>query len=103
MKKTLFGIIIVMVSLVVFYFLAVEYENYKYRTTAEELINSVEEFSSSKGRLPNSVSELNLDYGMGSGPNYVKTDSLSYIIYYAMGFDENYVYNSKTKTWENQP
>ena len=46
-------------------------------------------------------SELGMGEDSGFGPFYVKNDSNTYIVFFGLGFDENYVYNSETKEWSH--
>ncbi|MRI63205.1 hypothetical protein EDM00_04245 [Ornithobacterium rhinotracheale] len=78
-------------------------ENDNYKNQGEELINKIEIFRSEHNRLPNSVNELGLVEPMNEGPYYEKKDSLSYIIYFNIGFDNTKTYSSKTKKWQDTP
>jgi hypothetical protein len=40
---------------------------------------------------------------MNQGPYYEKKDSVNYIIYFNIGFDEAKIYYSETKKWVNKP
>ena len=40
---------------------------------------------------------------MNQGPYYEKKDSVNYIIYFSIGFDEVKIYYSETKKWVNKP
>jgi hypothetical protein len=53
--------------------------------------------------LPNTVEELGLVEPMNEGPYYEKKDSLSYIVYFNIGFDNTKTYSSETKKWKDEP
>jgi hypothetical protein len=63
---------------------------------ARVLITTVEEFRARHGRLPSCILTQDSE---GTGPYYHRVDSSTYEVYYAVGFDESYTYNSKTKRW----
>ncbi len=55
------------------------------------------------GKLPESVKDLNLAPEMGEGPYYEKIDSLKYIVYFNIGFDNTLTYYSESKDWKENP
>jgi hypothetical protein len=40
---------------------------------------------------------------MGEGPYYEKKDSLNYVVFFNIGFDNTKTYYSETKEWKNEP
>ncbi len=40
---------------------------------------------------------------MGEGPYYEKIDSLKYIVYFNIGFDNTLTYYSESKDWKENP
>ncbi len=78
-------------------------EENEYKENGQQLINAVETFRSTNGVLPSSSEEIDFEFQMGKGPYYKKIDSMKYIVYFSIGFDNSYVYNSWTKTWKDMP
>ena len=78
-------------------------EKQTYENKGEYLINKIENFRIKNKRLPNTVLELGEKEPMNQGPYYEKKDSVNYIIYFNIGFDEAKIYYSETKKWVNKP
>lgn len=102
-KIILSGIIVLLVLAfsLVLYFRYVE--NKKYEKQGIELVIKVEEYRKQNSRLPNSVTDLGLAEPMGVGPYYEKKDSLNYVVFFNIGFDNTKTYYSKTKEWKDEP
>jgi hypothetical protein len=101
--KTISGIILVLVIgvLIILYF---QYkENNDYEQCGNRLISKIEDFKHKHNRLPNSVLDLGLEEHMDNGPYYEKKDSVNYIIFYNIGFDETKIYYSDIKQWNDIP
>ncbi|MGG5577256.1 hypothetical protein ACPDHL_07945 [Myroides sp. C15-4] len=96
-----FALKLVIVTLVIFWFR--NKENDSYKNQGEELVNKIEIFRSEHNRVPNTVEELGLVEPMNEGPYYEKKDSLSYIVYFNIGFDNTKTYSSETKKWKDEP
>ena len=88
------------VSALFFYFCYLE-EN-RIESKGEELILAIEKYKNETGRLPGSVIDLGIQEEMGQGPYYKKMDSLVYIVYFNIGFDEIRVYCSNTEEWKDR-
>lgn len=78
----------------------VEYTQYKEH--GKVLIDKIEIYLLENKRLPNSITEIGFNENMEMGPYYCKIDCNEYSVYYCIGFDEYYVYNSLTKEWKYQ-
>ncbi len=78
----------------------VEYTQYKEH--GKVLIDKIEIYLLENKRLPNSITEIGFNENMEMGPYYYKIDCNEYSVYYCIGFDEYYVYNSLTKEWKYQ-
>ncbi len=75
-------------------------EDKKYEECGNVLINKIESFKKQKGYFPFSVSDLGINEEMGEGPYYAKMDSITYIVYFNIGFDNTKTYYSKLKKWQ---
>lgn len=107
MKKFFKRIVIIVICLVSFLWLTtrcrhwmVEREEEQYRKEGGCMISAVEKFRTTHNRLPENMSELGMGDDSGFGPFYVKRDSNKYEVFFGLGFDENYVYDSDTKEWK---
>lgn len=78
-------------------------EDKNYKERGESLISKIEEYRKQKGELPNSLFDLGIAEEMGEGPYYEKKDSLHYIVYFNIGFDNTKIFYSKTKEWRDEP
>ena len=63
------------------------------------MITAIENYRTTHNRLPQDQAELGIGDEQGIGPFYVKIDSNKYMVYFGLGFDENYTYYSETKEW----
>ena len=79
-------LVVLAVSLIIL--LLIYKENQAYENKGEYLINKIENFRIKNKRLPNTVLELGEKEPMNQGPYYEKKDSVNYIIYFTIGFDE---------------
>lgn len=102
-KKVIFTFTIILVILTIMFFLLRSKENASYKNLGEELISKIEAFRTDYNRLPNSIDELGLVEPMSEGPYYEKKDSLNYIVYFNIGFDNAITYFSETKKWKDLP
>lgn len=71
-----------------------------YEKKGEEIINIIELYRKETNKLPENLGELNYSENMQEGPHYIKIDSISYQVYYSIGFDDYYVYDSKEEVWK---
>ncbi len=78
-------------------------EDNSYKRRGKELINKIEAFRNEHNRLPNAITELQLEEPMNDGPYYEKKDSINYIVFFNIGFDESKTYFSETKQWKDEP
>lgn len=74
-------------------------ERNNYQKFGAYLIDKIETFRQTENRLPNSVEELGLEEPMNSGPYYKRKDSVNYVIFFTVGFDETFIYYSDKKEW----
>ena len=103
MKRKIIGFIVI-VAIGVGAILFLQYkEDKNYKKRGEFLISKIEEYHKQKDRLPDSLSDLEIAEEMGEGPYYEKKDSLHYIIYFNIGFDNTKIYYSETKEWREKP
>ena len=94
-------LVVLAVSLIIS--LLIYKENQTYENKGEYLINKIENFRIKNKRLPNTILELGEKEPMNQGPYYEKKDSVNYIIYFTIGFDEAKIYYSETKKWVDKP
>lgn len=103
-KKTVISAVVVILVLGALAILYFKYaENKKYEKLGDELIAKVEEYRRQNNTLPNNISELGIIETMGEGPYYEKKDSVYYIVFFNIGFDNTKTYYSKTKKWKDEP
>lgn len=97
------GLIIIffLTIVVISYLRFIENENYKNK--GKELIEKIEEYKQKHGKLPENLSDLGVIEAMGEGPYYEKIDSINYIVYFNIGFDNRKVYYSYLKKWVDEP
>ncbi|MBP5668436.1 MAG: hypothetical protein J6X32_09845 [Salinivirgaceae bacterium] len=104
MKRKIIILFIVIVAIGIGTIRILQYkEDKNYKKRGEFLISKIEEYHKQKGQLPNSLSDIEIAEEMGEGPYYEKKDSLHYIIYFNIGFDNTKIYCSKTKEWREKP
>ena len=103
-KTSVNKILLAVLAIVLIIILLLIYEeNRTYENKGEYLINKIENFKIKNKRLPNTILELGEKEPMNQGPYYEKKDSVNYIIYFTIGFDEAKIYYSETKKWVNKP
>jgi hypothetical protein len=106
MKRKLIkiGLIIVVISIIIcvlLYWLNNAENNY-YQKRGKLLIDKIETFRQIEKRLPDNVIELGLEEPMSAGPYYEKKDSVNYIIFFTIGFDNAKIYYSDKKEWKDE-
>ena len=75
----------------------------KEREKGQVLIDLVEKYQVETGQLPNDWRDINFGDESGIGPFYEKTSDNTYRVYFCIGFDEYYIYQSRTKKWRLFP
>ena len=103
MKKILIKIGLLVVSIIIAITIVLflqYYEKNNYQKCGAFLIDKIETFRKTESRLPNSVEELGLEEHMNCGPYYERKDSVNYVIYFTIGFDETLIYYSDKKEWK---
>lgn len=65
-----------------------------------ELIEQIENFKKDKGRLPNTLEDLNIEEKMEGPLYYERKDSTRYIVWFGAGLGESVTYDSNQKKWE---
>jgi len=104
MKTAYKKIVLFALLFFMFLFIWLRYnEDNQYEKRGKELISKVEEFRNREGRLPNTISELGLIEPMNEGPYYQKKDTLHYVVFFNIGFDNLKTYYSETKKWKYEP
>ena len=103
LKKIFVGTVIVLAVAIVFVLVMQKLEVYKMEKEGNSIIIKVEEFKRIYGRLPNSRSDMGLPDSESIKPQYIKQNDTDYEIFYPIGFDDGYVYYSKTKKWGDYP
>jgi len=104
-KFTKIGLLIIFPLIVILATLRVmqKLEDRDYHQRGALLINKIEMFRQTEGRLPDNVHELGLEEPMGEGPCYRKEDAENYIVFFSIGFDhEVRIYNSDKKEWSEK-
>lgn len=94
---------IVLVILVFILFGLSYQENKNYEKRGKILIDKIETYRKIENKLPNDVQDLGINEPMNDGPYYEKKDSINYIVYFNIGFDNMKVYYSNTKRWKDEP
>ncbi len=100
--------VFLIIGLIIVFFLGFLYTNkYKevqgYKKEGQLIIDKVENYKNDKGILPKFLLDIDMEEKEGIGPYYEKIDSLYYKIYFVTGFDSYFVYDSKTKEWNDRP
>jgi len=106
MKKTI-KIIFIILSIVVIVFTMVLYGLHKkaerdYQEKGAQLIAKIENFKQIEKRLPNTIEELGIEESMNEGPYYEKKDSVKYVVFFNIGFDNTLIYYSDKKEWKDE-
>lgn len=103
MKKILIKIGLLVISILIAFTIVLFIQNNEknnYQKCGAFLIDKIETFRQTENRLPNSVEELGLEEPMNSGPYYERKDSVNYVIFFTIGFDEMLIYYSDKKEWK---
>lgn len=103
MKKTIAIAIIILVIILSFITYMQIRETIRYKNQGKQLIEQVENYYKKHSKLPTNIMELGLEPEMGEGPYYEKIDSIKYIIYFNIGFENTFTYYSDLKTWKSNP
>ncbi|NCC99668.1 MAG: hypothetical protein EOL95_08230 [Bacteroidia bacterium] len=99
-------IIIIFCTLIVFVFAlnVLRYQKNKdYQKRGSLLIDKIETFRQLEKRLPNDVKELGLEEPMNDGPYYERKNSVTYVVFFNIGFDNTIIYYSNKKEWIYEP
>ncbi len=102
-KKIIFTSVLFILIVKVAYFYLCYLENKKYEKQGVKLIDKIEVYRNQKNRLPNNVNDFGLIESMNEGPYYKRIDSINYIIFFNIGFDNKKTYNSQFKVWKDEP
>lgn len=73
-----------------------EQEGYK-------LVKTIENFYIKYNRLPEERDVIHFENEYDFGPFYEKTSDTAYNVYFSIGFDEYYIYDSKIQEWDYFP
>lgn len=82
---------------------ALNFDKYRMKHEGGKIIRVIEDFKLKQGRLPDSRAEAGLPDTESTQPFYKKISSTDYELFYAIGFDDGYIYYSNTKKWQNYP
>ena len=74
-----------------------------YEKQGQALISLIEQYYLSYGKWPQDVRDVNWEEEMGIGPFYRLENDSTYIVYFCLGFDEYYQYDSSLKSWSYFP
>lgn len=97
-KKSI--ILLIVLLLIISCLLYALFPHYKeYKKIGAEVIEKVENFQKYHDRLPSDLGEIGLVESMSDGPYYEIIDSSRYIVYFTLGFDYNFVYDSRDTEW----
>jgi len=106
MKNILIKIGILLASILIILFVVIyglqRRENNNYHKQGTLLIDKVEAFRQIEKRLPDNLGELGLEEPMNQGPYYKKKDSINYIVFFNIGFDNVKIYYSDKKEWKDE-
>ncbi len=101
-KLTIIIFISILIIVPVFIYELQRQENNDYYRRGSFLINKIETFKQIEKRLPDNIDELGLEEPMGEGPYYEKKDSINYIVFFNIGFDDVKIYYSNKKEWKDE-
>jgi hypothetical protein len=102
-RKAIYILTAIIILLMLLVALLPRWGNYRMEKEGNKIIAKVEEFKKNNGRLPNSRSEMGHPDSESIKPQYIKVNESDYEIFYPIGFDDGYVYYSKTKKWGDYP
>ena len=85
------------------YMVTITRTNMQLQNTGQKLIDKIEYYQQTYGVLPEEILVLEWGYGSGIGPFYEKKNDSTYTVYFCLGFDEYYIYNSAQKEWIDFP
>ena len=75
----------------------------RYQKIGNEFVYKIEQYKKQNKRLPDKLSDIGVEEGMGEGPYYERKDSFEYILFFNIGFDNDAkTYYSKTKKWKDE-
>lgn len=100
MKKILVYIVIIAVTIIGFFLLLKKQELYSYKERGNELIRKIHKFEKVNHKLPNSISDFEVDTEMGEGPYYEKLNDTIFIVYFNIGFDDKLIFDSNKNDWK---
>jgi hypothetical protein len=102
MKKIVIITFLIFGFVWLFIFLMRYYEGENYENIGGKLISEIEVYKLKRNRLPDNLNDLGISEPMNEGPYYERIDSLNYIVYFNIGFDEYKVYFSGDKKWNQE-
>lgn len=79
------------------------HETIKLEKDGRMLMQHIEVFCAEHGRLPDHSELLDCENNHSVGPFYKKTSDVTYSIYFCLGFDSYYKYDSDNKEWSYFP
>lgn len=77
------------------------FDELQMQQNAETMIRTIDSIKNETGFYPDNLTYLESDSGIG--PFYEKKNDSTYIVFFCIGFDEYYMYNSAQKEWYDFP
>ena len=106
MKRKFIKIGLIVVSILIIIFVLLYWlnnaENNDYQKRGQLLIDKIEIFRQTENRLPDNLTKLGIQEPMNSGPYYKKKDSVNYIVFFTIGFDNAKIFYSDKKEWKDE-
>ena len=75
-----------------------EYHNYVEK--GNKTVKKVYQYKKNHKKLPNIISDFSSEIEMGQGPYYEKLNDTLFNVYFNIGFDDKFIFNSYTKEWK---
>ncbi len=98
-KKIIIIVTIIFVVLAAFFTLK-KFADARIEKEGNAIVAKIENFKTSNGRLPESLSEIGVEE-TESGPWFYSMKDGNYTVYYPLGFDESKTYDSSTREWQD--
>ncbi len=95
-----FGLILVFILI---YFGIRMIGNITLEIQGNKIVKQIEEYKVKNGKLPSSLNEIGIQETEAGPWFYEKRDSINYVLFYPLGFDNSKNYYSQTKEWRDLP
>lgn len=100
MKKIVIYTFIICFALFLLLVFLKKREKDNYIKKGDKIISMVLNHQKVYKELPNNLSDIFHSEEMGEGPYYEKLNDSTFIVYFNIGFDDKFTYNSKYNKWE---